>query len=181
MRVVGALEQSKIPYMVTGAVVSSLQGEPRATHDIDIVVEIDPFKVKTLMDAFPEPDFFLQESAIRQAIEQHSMFNLLFIEEGLKVDFWILQNEPYDRERFRRRYTESFTGIDIAVSTPEDTILSKLLWAKKIGGSEKQFTDALRVYEVQYSKLDLEYLRKWVVRLGIKELWQRIQNEAENI
>ena len=37
---VKALEQANIPYMLTGSLVSSFQGNPRSTHDIDIVVSI---------------------------------------------------------------------------------------------------------------------------------------------
>ncbi|MFB0554036.1 MAG: hypothetical protein ACETWQ_12085, partial [Phycisphaerae bacterium] len=61
----------------------------------------------------------------------------------------------------------------------EDTILAKLRWAKLCGGSEKQFTDALRVYEVQYGKLDLDYIEHWAEELDVKSLWKRITDEAE--
>lgn len=82
------------------------------------------------------------------------MFNLINLKEGDKVDFWILTDDPFDKSRFSRRITEEFMGIKLLVSTPEDTILAKLKWAKESGGSEKQFIDALRVYEVQYGKID---------------------------
>jgi hypothetical protein len=65
------------------------------------------------------------------------------------------------------------------VSSPEDTILAKLRWAKLSGGSEKQCTDALRVYEVQFGKLDLEYLERWVKKLDVESLWERLKEEAE--
>jgi len=65
------------------------------------------------------------------------------------------------------------------VSTPEDTILVKLRWAKLSGGSEKQFIDALRVYEVQYGNLDLNYLDHWVKKLEIEPLWKQLLDEAE--
>jgi hypothetical protein len=38
--VAGRLESDRIEYMVTGSIASSLQGEPRSTHDIDIVVAL---------------------------------------------------------------------------------------------------------------------------------------------
>lgn len=38
---VEVLQRAGVPYMVTGSLVSSLQGEPRATHDIDLIVQID--------------------------------------------------------------------------------------------------------------------------------------------
>ena len=70
-------------------------------------------------------------------------------------------------------------GIRMQVSSPEDTILAKLRWAKLSGGSEKQFTDALRVYEVQFGKLDLNYMERWVKKLDVESLWNRLKEEAE--
>jgi hypothetical protein len=70
-------------------------------------------------------------------------------------------------------------GIRMQVSSPEDTILAKLRWAKLSGGSEKQFTDALRVYEVQFGKLDLNYMERWVKKLDLESLWKRLKEEAE--
>lgn len=34
--------------MVTGSIVSSLQGEPRSTHDIDLVVTLEKPMIKNL-------------------------------------------------------------------------------------------------------------------------------------
>jgi hypothetical protein len=48
------------------------------------------------------------------------------------------------------------------ISTPEDTILMKLRGANLSGGSEKQFRDALKVYEIQYQNLDLNYKEAWL-------------------
>jgi hypothetical protein len=67
------------------------------------------------------------------------------------------------------------------ISTPEDTILMKLRWANLSGGSEKQFRDALRVYEIQYQNLDLNYKEAWLKTLHVKELWDRIKQEAQPI
>ncbi len=152
-RVIQLLEENRIQYMITGSVASSLQGEPRSTHDIDMVVAIQKSAAKKLIEAFPSVDFYLDEDSILDAISMRSMFNLIDIKEGDKVDFWMLTDEPFDKSRFSRRYIEHFMGIEMQVSTPEDTILAKLRWAKLSGGSEKQFIDALRVYEVQYGKL----------------------------
>ena len=71
--------------------------------------------------------------------------------------------------------------MSLKVSTPEDTILAKLDWAVKSGESEKQFIDALRIFEVQYGSMDLDYLGKWVVALGLEDMWKRLQDEAEII
>jgi len=178
-KVIQTLEQAGIQYMITGSVVSSLQGEPRSTHDIDMVIAIQESKARELAEAFPPPDFYLDEHSVLDAINKQSMFNLIDLKTGDKVDFWILTNEAFDRSRFSRKISEKFMGLDMQVSSPEDTILAKLRWAKLSGGSEKQFIDALRVYEVQYGKLDVDYLEHWAKKLEVNSLWKQLADEAE--
>ncbi len=180
-QVVQVLNNVGIEYMISGSLVSSLQGEPRSTHDIDIVVAIRRSAVKDLAAAFPPPDYYLAEESILEALEIQGMFNLVAVNTGDKVDFWILTNQPFDVSRFGRKYVEKVMGMEIVVSSSEDTILAKLSWTKKSGGSEKHFTDALRVYEVQHEILDMNYLEDWANRLGVEPLFKKLQEEAETI
>ena len=180
-KVIQVLNQAGIQYMITGSVVSSLQGEPRSTHDIDMLIAIQKSVAKRLVEAFPPPDFYLDEDNLLDAINSQSMFNLIDLNNGDKVDFWILTDEPFDQSRFLRKISEEFIGLEIIISSPEDTILAKLRWAKLSGGSEKQFIDALRVYEVQYGKLDIDYLKQWAKKLNVESLWKRLVDEAETV
>ncbi len=180
-KVVAALATLGIDYMMTGSVVSSAQGEPRSTHDIDIVVTLQPEAIAGLVAAFPPPDYSLSEAAIRDALKARSMFNLLSLDDGDKVDFWLLTDEPFDRSRFARKRVETVLGLSLNVSSPEDTILVKLRWGRLAGGSEKQHTDALRVYEVQAGLLDQAYLDHWAGQLGVEEDLRRLRAQARPI
>jgi len=181
IHVLDVLDAVGIPYMLTGSFVSSLQGEPRATHDIDLVIDLAAESVKRILEAFSSPGFYLDESAMYEAVVRKSTFNLIDYHEGDKVDFWLLTEEPFDRSRFARRRSVELLGRVLFVSSPEDTILAKLRWAKLSGGSMKQFTDAVRVFEVQYGTLDIAYLADWVNALGIADFWRRLQEEAEPV
>jgi hypothetical protein len=181
IKVLVLLNENQIDYMITGSLVSSIQGEPRATHDFDILVNITHAAIPALIKAFPPPEYYISESAIEEAIQHKSMFNLLDTMEGDNADFWILTDDPFDQSRFARKYEEKILGFSMKISTPEDTILMKLRWAKLSGGSEKQFTDALRVYEIQYRNLDLNYMEAWSQTLQIKELWEKLKQEAQPI
>jgi hypothetical protein len=179
--VITRLGEAGIDYMLTGSLASSLQGEPRATHNIDLVVAIRAAPgdaARMLMAAFPEPQFYLDEEAIRSAVGAMGMFNLIDTREGDKVDFWLLTADAFQKGRFARRSVEDFDGMRLQVSRPEDTILMKLNWSQMSGGSEKQFVDALRVYEVQHGVLDQAYLDAWAMRLGVAELLARLRSEA---
>lgn len=185
LRLVGErLEAAGIDYMVSGSIASSLQGEPRATHDIDIVVAVRRPAAEVagrLKASFPEPEFYLDENAVRDAIMSRGMFNLIDVRSGDEVDFWLLTDDSFDRTRFERRYVEIFEGRGVPVSRPEDTILMKLRWAAMLGGSEKQFTDALRVYEVQHGQLDEPYLDQWAATLGVRDALIRVRAEARPV
>src|SRR5206468_4093501 len=144
-----------------------------------LVVAMPLEAVPQLIRSFPPPDYYLSEQGILDALRQRSMFNLLCLTDGEKVDFWMLSDAPFDQARFARKRIEQVLGLSLMVSSPEDTILAKLRWSKLSGGSEKQFTDALRVYEVQQQNLALGYLAHWANQLAVEELWKRLCDEAE--
>jgi hypothetical protein len=180
-RVIKVLADLGVAYMLTGSYASSMQGEPRSSHDVDLVVALTEKEAPNLFRAFPEAEYYLSMDAIQEAIRERRMLNLLEMESGNKVDFWILTDERFDTSRFARKRLEESQGTWLKVSTPEDTILAKLDWARKCGGSEKQFNDALRVYELQANLLDLGYLNEWADRLGVAELWHDLQAKAQPI
>ena len=181
IRTVQVMNDHNIEYMLTGSYVSSLQGQPRSTHDIDIVADILATHVHHLIKAFPHPQYYLDEASVKDAIKQKDMFNVIETDSGNKIDFWLLTDSPFDQSRFLRRYTEEFMGHRINVSSPEDTILSKLRWAKLSGGSIKQFQDALGVFELQGAILDMEYISKWVKELALKSIWRELFKNARPI
>lgn len=91
----------------------------------------------------------------------------------------MLTDEPFDRSRFARRQPHDVAGVRVAISTPEDTILQKLVWIQRWGGGEKHFGDALRVYEVQAATIDRAYVESWAETLGVRAPWERILAEAK--
>ncbi|MCA9291541.1 MAG: hypothetical protein KDA25_10455 [Phycisphaerales bacterium] len=162
------LDGAAIPYMVTGSIASSLQGVPRATHDIDLVVLLrGPASVDRLLAALARPDWFVDETAVRRAVDDQGMFNLIDTASGDKVDFWMLTDSPFDRSRFERAVTVTALNTHLRLSSPEDTILMKLRWAVESGGSRKQVLDATHVYELNRSLIDDAYLDRWARELDI--------------
>lgn len=166
---VEALDAASVPYMLTGSYASSLQGQPRATHDIDFVVNLEARQISRLLAAFPEDRYYFSEDAIELAVQDRAMFNVLDVQEGDKIDFWLLTDDPFDRERFERRMEVLMEDGPLWVSTPEDTILMKLRWAAESGGSERQFGDARHVYTVSRDVIDEVYLDHWASRMGLED------------
>ena len=172
--VVERLNELKIEYFVTGSWSSSLLGEPRSTHDLDLVVQLDETHIPLILESFHEDRFYLSSVAVAEAFRNRSMINLLDVEPGDKVDFWLLTDTAWDMERFNRREQIDVFGTTTMVATAEDTIIAKLRWSQLSGGSEKQLQDARGVYEVQGSRLDFRYIDYWVQELRLFEEWQKL-------
>jgi hypothetical protein len=130
-RVIRCLDDLGIDSMLTGCYASSIQGEPRSTHDIDLVVSLTSDDADNFVEAFTDPEFYLSPSAMREAIERRGMFNVIHMESGYNVDFWVLKDLPFDTLRFARKRPVTAWDIVLKVSTPEDTILAKLRWARE--------------------------------------------------
>lgn len=177
-RVVGALAGVGVSYMLTGSLVSSIQGVPRASHDVDLVIAALPEDAGRIIESLAAPHLYIDESAVADALRRRTMFNVTDSSTGDKADFWLLRDEPYDRERFARRVSVDALGLELAVSAPEDTILMKLRWAAQAGGSQKQTEDALGVYEFQGDGLDDRYLDEWAAFLGVSDALAAIRERA---
>ena len=77
----------------------------------------------------------MANARVRRSVERRP-FNVIDPQTGWKVDLIILKARAFSREEFRRlQRVELIEGVHLALATPEDTILSKLEWAKKAGGS----------------------------------------------
>jgi hypothetical protein len=175
IEVASVLERLNFGYFITGSIASTIHGEPRSTHDIDLVISVNTSQVKDFVDAFKDSDYYLDIDAALDSVLNSSMFNLIDVNSGDKIDFWILTNDLFDQSRYKRRVKKKVFDKELYISTPEDTILMKLKWAKMSGGSQKQIDDCIGIYEMNKSSLDIDYIKKWASILKIsKQLEQLI-------
>ncbi|EKD86044.1 MAG: hypothetical protein ACD_37C00503G0003 [uncultured bacterium] len=169
------LQKSKIPYMVTGALSVIFYSKPRFSHDIDFVIEAqkkDIEKVKKAFASLPH-DFIVQEDLIEDAIVNQLNFNILHLPTMIKLDFFLLKDDKFDRVSFNRRENVTAFGQKMSFTSPEDTILKKLLWYidTKI---EKHLIDAAFVYQIQKANLDKKYLFNWAKKHNTTKLLREI-------
>jgi hypothetical protein len=176
-QVLDILDALQVPYMVVGSFASTFWGRPRMTHDADLVVEITGEKVSELARLLA-PSFYAPPFVIEDAVHKRGQFNLIHLDYAFKVDLWLLKDSPYDAVCFERRLLGVMFGREVWVSSPEDVILSKLLWYRAAPVLDRQFQDALEVYEIQEPYLEHDYLDRWAHTLGIADLLDRVKREA---
>lgn len=164
IKIAKILDKLEIPYIITGGMAVSVWGRPRFTADIDIVVEISPKNIKLLAKELlaVDKDVYVSEEAMQEALERKGEFNFIHPQSQLKVDFWVIKNE-FNKQELQRAVSKDMFGYKINFVSPEDLILSKLLWSKDLE-SFKQLEDIKSVLKI--SKVDLDYVKKWAEKYG---------------
>jgi len=192
--VVKALDDTSAPYMIVGAFGGTIFGITRATHDIDIIVDLRETDYEALSQRFPLPRYYADPEMIKNSVEMGIMFNIIDSSEGIKADLVPLKREPDYQMAFDRRVRETFTDendepFEAWVAQPTDIIIGKLqAWNE--GRSNKHPDDifailffCLRGYS-NYN-VNLEEVSKEAARLGQEtlDMWlktlARVRDEIE--
>jgi hypothetical protein len=181
LRIARVLERLGVPYLIGGSMASSFYGEPRSTNDVDVVADLQAEHVSTFI-ADLRDEFYLDETAIREAVSRRSTFNLVHLGTMFKVDIFVAKNDgPTAQELERRRpyALPQMPGEEIIVASPEDIIVQKLYWYR-LGDhvSERQWGDAMSVLKVRRKKLDLAYMRGLAEQMGVADLLARALGET---
>jgi len=168
------LKDTGIPYMITGSIAANLYAVPRMTRDVDIVIEIQKEDAPRMVEAFQD-DFYIDKDSVTEAIDRRGMFNIIHNEYVFKVDFIVRKESIYRELEFQRRRRVEVEGTSMWMVTPEDLILSKLVWAKD-SLSELQLGDVRNLVR-NLKELDRNYLEKWVRDLDLEQVYAKVKNE----
>lgn len=169
------LNRLEIPFMLVGSHASSFYGEPRSTHDIDIVINLDPQKIQNLVREVDSDRFYVSESALKEG----RMANLIDMQSGDKVDMFMLDSDPVNQTAFDRRSIKSIMGLEIPIASAEDTILAKLRWSEMSGGSQRQISDIRQILRAQRDVLDATYLHEQANQMGLASQWSTLMTMTD--
>ena len=176
---VGAhLDQLGVDWLVGGSLASSVHGEPRATQDVDMVVDLRAGHVDPLRKSLRR-DYYVDDDEIRAAVNTTASFNAIHFASAIKVDFFIAGNDPFEAERLaNRQQVETPAGV-LYVDTAENTLLRKLEWYRRgRETSERQWRDVQAIARIQGNRLNRNHLSLWAARLSVTDLLQRVLREA---
>jgi hypothetical protein len=152
---------------------------PRATVDIDIVIDPSQLQLQQLVRSMIESDVYVSEEAALDAHRRRGQFNVIDMTTLWKVDLIIPTEGMFDRAEMSRRIPRDINGVPVQVATAEDTVIAKLAWSKG-GGSERQLEDVAGILRMTGPALDMDYIEQWVDTLSLAQQWQRARQIAES-
>jgi hypothetical protein len=171
--VVAALEHVQLAHCIGGSVASSFHGAARSTMDVNLLCEMPEDRITEFLGCLDQ-DFYVSEIAVREAVERKSCFNLIHLPTSFKIDVFVSEGRPFDITRMRRATREhlgSGRTIIVPMTSPEDSIISKLEWYRKGNQtSERQWDDVSKLVHLLNSSADLDYLQEAAESVGVSDL-----------
>jgi hypothetical protein len=178
-QVIAALEAAGVGYMIGGAVAAWAWGEPRATLDLDVVVDIPPEAVGRLSEELGKRDMLVPAEIILDNILETRAdlpINAIHGYSGYKADLYPLrQGDELRTSAFKRRQKvdlgESFG--EVYLHSPEDLILYKL-WFYSLSQQTKHIRDITSIVITLGDELDAAYVDTWAAKKGLSSLWREL-------
>ncbi len=167
------LDEARIPYMLTGSLAMSHYAEPRFTRDVDVVIELSAPDVQRVAGLFDD-DFYVDPEAMAAAVTREGMVNLIHTATIVKVDFIMRKSSGHHVEEFQRRRSVIMEDTSVWIVSPEDLVISKLLWLQQ-GGSDIHRRDIAALL-ASGTSIDRSYLHRTIQHLGLEALWREVSH-----
>jgi hypothetical protein len=175
-----SLEVAGVEYLIGGAIAEWAWGEPRATQDLDIVINLPIEAVGRFSKELEKRNMPVPVDIILDAMMEDRAdipLNAIHMYSGLKADLYLMRDgDALRQSAFQRRVMVDY-GPPIGkvyVHSPEDLILYKLMYLG-LSGQPKHARDIAAILRAKKNQLDFEYIEEWVTRLGLGSVWKEMQ------
>ncbi len=167
---------ANINYMVTGSVASIIYGEPRMTHDIDLVVSLNEKDISKLIQAFPASEFYFPPEEVvkvERTKTSRGHFNIIHFETGFKADVYLVGKNELAKWGIENAKEYELEGEKIFIAPPEYVIIMKMNFYLE-GGSEKHINDIKSILKYSKDLIDFDILNKFIKNYNLQTIWEKI-------
>ena len=162
------LEEQGIEYMLFGSVALNAYSIPRYTRDVDIVIELKTENFDSFASIFSKRECYFHKESAENEVSREGMFNVIDWKSGMKIDFIVRKNDPFQQVEFNRRQRKTvLANIDCWIISPEDLIIAKLLWIQQL--YSQQQTDDIKNLMYDLPTLDKSYVKSWISKLRLND------------
>ncbi|MBI5767680.1 MAG: hypothetical protein HZA93_07780 [Verrucomicrobia bacterium] len=169
------LERASVPYAIVGSVASSIYGEPRATNDVDVLIQLPRTEAAKIARAFPDELFYVPPPEIIEIELSRSHgghINVISLDSMMKADFYPVS--AWEVAWFADRRPRDIAGRTLWFARPEAVIVHKLRFYRE-GGSDKHLRDIRSMLAVSGDEIDRELVERAVAELGLEPQWRIVQ------
>jgi hypothetical protein len=174
-----SLEASEVEYLIGGAIAEWAWGEPRATQDLDLVINLPIKSVVRFSKELEKRNMLVPADIILDAMMEDRAdipLNAIHMYSGLKADLYLMRDgDALRQSAFQRRVLVDYGSPigKVYVHSAEDLILYKLMYLG-LSGQPKHARDIAAILRSKKDQLEIGYIEKWVTQLGLGSVWKEL-------
>jgi hypothetical protein len=153
------LDEEGLPYALGGALALGVWGVPRGTIDVDVSVFVPQSRIDEVVNAFERAGALIDRSGVKRQLERSDLFIARVM--GTRVDVFVGRHPLYAEMARRRQLVTDAFGTQRYFVSKEDLALMKLIYHRP-----KDLIDLERLFAVQGAKLDVHYIRSWLIDIA---------------
>lgn len=170
-----ACRQAGLDYAFVGGLAVMAWGQPRATVDIDVLLDYTEEDVHGLDRALGDEDLTVQQRDLRLSLEDGSHVTVFDEHSRFHVDVKPALGD-LERDEVDRAEEVRFEGAHLRFAPPEETIAFKLHF-----GSPRDLEDARSVLARQRERIDEDRLTELARRLGVEDELAALRAEVDEV
>ncbi len=165
------------PQTVAGSLAAAYYAVPRATQDLDVVIEAERSGIDRVVHGLRIAGLYVEQEAALEAQMVQGQFNAIDPSSGWKVDPIVRKDREYSQVEFGRRRQVRLLDVDVSIASLEDVLISKLEWSE-IGDWALQRADVLPLLQRRWGEINHSYVATWVATLGLQDAWDKVCREV---
>ncbi|HEY0544109.1 MAG TPA: DUF6036 family nucleotidyltransferase [Pyrinomonadaceae bacterium] len=136
-----SFQKREVKYLVIGGIAAVLHGVPRATFDLDILIEASPDNAQRLLDALIDASFATATMITADELLAHE---ITIFRDRVRIDVQTSTPGITFEEAWQKRVAMTYQEQEFYVAAKEDVIASK-----RAAGREKDLAD-VRMLEIDF-------------------------------
>ena len=126
--VFACLKKHKVRYLVIGGIAAVLYGVPRATFDLDILIDATPDNARNLLSAFQEAGL---GTALLTSVDDLLAAEVMIFKDRVRIDVQTSTPGIEFKKAWKNKNTVQYQKIDMYVVSRNDLISSKIASGRK--------------------------------------------------
>jgi hypothetical protein len=170
-----ALEEAGLAFAVIGGCARNAYAEPRATKDVDFVVEVDEHRHPQLVEGLARRGF---ACATKVADGTHPVPDLALYRDpgGRRVDLLFAHTELERMALARSERREPYAGVILDVVSPEDLLVYKLIADRPQDRAD--IAAVVATLAMAGRVIDWEYVERWCDVWDVRPRLDRLRAEG---
>lgn len=176
-KIAAIARENGLDLVFMGGIAVSAWGIPRATYDVDLLLDVGMDGVKKFLKVMAREGLTGETKKAIHTIKGLSYMTLTEVEikrHKMHVDVFLAKGEFAHSVLARKRIVRIGT-LAIPLISPEDLIIYKL-----IARRERNLEDIQDILAAQKKKLDIAYIGEWAEKTGVAAFWKDELNSSNN-